>query len=582
MPIGAELVPCALPRWRLQTQGVLVDEHDGIVMLKISGGKIFDPANGIDGKIGDIWIDEGRIQRVQFAEGNGRQQEPRETLVAARVIDARGLVVMPGGIDMHCHIAGPKVNAARMMRPEDRQSDPFEFADPVRRGGKMGSVPSTFTTGYRYAAMGYTTAFDAAISPAGARSAHAQFQDTPCVDNGFFALVGNNHFILDCVRRGDNTRLQNFLGWLLGTVRAYAPKLVNPGGVEQGKRRIGGNELDLDIPIDGFDVSPRQVIAEIVEAANELGLPHPAHIHCNNLGIPGNWRTTLETMKSIGGQRAHLAHIQFHSYGGGDEVEDSLCSKVQPLAEYVNQHSELTVDVGQVVFGNSTSLTGDGPLGNYLRKLHGGKWYSDDLECESGCGISPIRYRNRNLVSGLQWAIGLEWYLSVNNPWQIALSSDHPNGGSFVAYPHIISLLMDAAKRREFLDRAPPELANASPLRSMDREYSLNEIAIITRAGPAKMLGLSQKGHLGEGADADITVYVPDADVEQMFQMPKFVCHGGEFVIDNYELCRSTRGRGLVVQPEMDAGRMPEITQWFERNYSIDLESYRVPDPQPS
>ncbi len=34
----------------------------------------------------------------------------------------RGLVVMPGGIDMHCHIAGPKVNVARKMRPEEKRT----------------------------------------------------------------------------------------------------------------------------------------------------------------------------------------------------------------------------------------------------------------------------------------------------------------------------------------------------------------------------------------------------------------------------------------------------------------------------
>ena len=54
----------------------------------------------------------------------------------------------------------------------------------------MGSVPSTFATGYRYAGLGYTTAFDAAIAPLAARHAHDEFADTPCIDKGFFALDG--------------------------------------------------------------------------------------------------------------------------------------------------------------------------------------------------------------------------------------------------------------------------------------------------------------------------------------------------------------------------------------------------------
>ena len=77
---------------------------------------------------------------------------------------------MPGGIDMHCHIAGPKVNVARKMRPEEkRKAELHASAPPSRHSGTMGSVPSTFATGYKYAGLGYTTAFDAA-DPAARRA----------------------------------------------------------------------------------------------------------------------------------------------------------------------------------------------------------------------------------------------------------------------------------------------------------------------------------------------------------------------------------------------------------------------------
>ena len=64
--------------------------------------------------------------------------------------------------------------------------------------GTMGSVPSTFATGYKYAGLGYTTAFDAAIPPLGARHAHEEFEDTPCIDKGFYVLMGNNHYVMQC------------------------------------------------------------------------------------------------------------------------------------------------------------------------------------------------------------------------------------------------------------------------------------------------------------------------------------------------------------------------------------------------
>ena len=86
--------------------------------LKIAGGTVYDPANGIDGQVRDIWIAGSRIV-----------EPPTDPEVKpTRIIDARGLVVMPGGVDMHCHIVGPKVNTARKMCPEQKRR-----GEPVRR-----------------------------------------------------------------------------------------------------------------------------------------------------------------------------------------------------------------------------------------------------------------------------------------------------------------------------------------------------------------------------------------------------------------------------------------------------------------
>ena len=183
--------------------------------------------------------------------------------------------------------------------------------------------------------------------------------------------------------------------------------------VELWKQKRTGNATDLDHRIDGFNVTPRKIIQAIAQASNAIGLPHPVHIHTNNLGLPGNWTTTLETLQSLDGLKAHLTHIQFHSYGGGNEEETTLCSRVAPLADFINAHPEITVDVGQVLFGSTTSMTGDSPLGYFLHNVSGEKWISTDTEVESGCGIAPIHYKNTNFINAMQWAIGLEWYLSL-------------------------------------------------------------------------------------------------------------------------------------------------------------------------
>ena len=534
--------------------------------FKISGGYVYDPANNIDGQVKDLWICDGKI----VDPPSDPFVQPNQTL------NASGLVIMPGGVDMHCHIAGPKVNTARKMRPEEKRRDEPIHRTSVSHSGTMGSVPSTFATGYKYIGLGYTTAFDAAVPPLAARHTHEEFGDTPCIDKGFYVLMGNNHFVMNSIHDNDPERLKAFVGWLLGAAKGYAAKIVNPGGVEVWKQQQAGNVSGIDSVVDHFDVTPRQIIREVSKAVDELGLPHSSHIHCNNLGMPGNWQTTLGSMEALEGHRGHITHIQFHSYGGGDGDENTFNSKVAPLADYVNSHPNITVDVGQVMFGETTSMTGDGPLGYFLSNVYGTKWFSADTEMEAGCGIAPIKYRNKSLVHALQWAIGLEWYLMVNDPWRVVMSTDHPNGGSFLAYPQIIRLLMDRNYRHEVLKTVHPEVVNRSQLRDLDREYTLGEIAIITRAGPARILGLKKKGHLGPGADADITIYTPHENKETMFELPRYVIKAGVILAEEGDIRHERYGKTLHVGPEYDTGIEPKIAEWFEDFYSIRFRNYPV------
>ena len=88
-------------------------------MLRITGGKVYDPANGIDGVIKDICIADGRI--VANVEGG-------------RTIDASGMMVFPGGVDVHTHVAGGALNFARGLVPENqRAARKFLHVGPPRR-----------------------------------------------------------------------------------------------------------------------------------------------------------------------------------------------------------------------------------------------------------------------------------------------------------------------------------------------------------------------------------------------------------------------------------------------------------------
>ena len=533
--------------------------------LRIVNGRVFDPAHGVNGAVQDICIRDGKI--VDGAPPDAKR------------IDASGMVVMPGGVDIHCHIAGPKANLARKVQPEDHRSD-VQLRTRLTRSGTGGSVPSTFTTGYRYAAMGYTTAMEAAVPPLGARHTLEELHDTPVLDKGFFVLMGNNLLLYRLLQEGRRDEFRQALAWWLTVSKAYAPKIVNPGGDEMWKEERNANIKSLDDKIGTFDLTPRQVIAAFIEASNDLGLPHPVHIHCNNLGHTGNVATTLDTMRLAEGRRAHMAHIQFHSYGPA--VGKSLqhpTSAARDIAAFVNGHPNISADVGAVMFGRSTSMTADAPLAYLLHQISGGKWVNADTENESGCGIVPFTYQDRVYTNALQWAIGLELFLLSEDPWRMVFSTDHPNGGSFASYPRLIRLLMDREYRKEQMNRINPKALERSGLRDcQQREFSLSEIAIITRAGPARLLGLTAKGHLGPGADADVTIYEEDDDKEKMFSAPRYVIKDGELIIEDHEFRAEHEGRILHVAPDFDSQIVQVIEPFFEDYYTIRFANYPVDD----
>ncbi|MCK4331932.1 MAG: amidohydrolase family protein, partial [Dehalococcoidia bacterium] len=67
--------------------------------LLVSGGHLLDPSQRID-KVGDLLITEDKIAWV----GDKGAVAPQPDL---STIDATGLVVCPGFVDLHCHLREP-------------------------------------------------------------------------------------------------------------------------------------------------------------------------------------------------------------------------------------------------------------------------------------------------------------------------------------------------------------------------------------------------------------------------------------------------------------------------------------------
>ena len=79
----------------------------------------------------------------------------------------------------------------------------------------------------------------------------------------------------------------------------------------------------------------------------------------------------------------------------------------------------------------------------------------------------------------------------------------------------------------------------------------------MTRAGPARMLGLAHKGHLGPGADADVAIYAPDPDKRRMFALPRYVLKAGAIVLDGGEPREIPDGKTLHSAPNLTRGSFP-------------------------
>jgi len=532
------------------------------MLTKLRGGTVYDPTHRVDGAVRDVYWRDGRIVPPP-ADGERPIEE----------FDITGRIVMSGAIDLHTHIGGGKVNLARALLPEDHRAHSCVRTDLTRScGGHV--TPTTFATGYRYAEMGYTACFEPAIVPANARHAHMEMGDIPIVDKGGYAMLGSDDFLLRMLASGaPQAAINDYVAWTLDATQCIGIKVVNPGGISAFK--FNARKLDLDEPSPHYAVTPRQILTVLSRALHELGVPHPLHVHGCNLGVPGNVETTLATIGGAEGLPLHLTHIQFHSYG--TEGERKFSSGAARIAEAINAQPNISADVGQIMFGQTVTASGD-TMAQWRNRTfaHPKKWLSMDIECDAGCGVVPFRYRDVNFVNALQWAIGLEIFLLVDDPWRVFLTTDHPNGAPFTSYPHLVRLLMDRTFRNEQLLRVHEGARAASNLSTIDREYSLYEIAIMTRAGPARILGLADRGHLGIGAAADVTVYDDLPDREAMFERPALVFKDGVLVARAGSIVNVTRGATHVVKPDYDRGIETTLRPYFERYRGMRLGNVAI------
>jgi len=545
------------------------------LLIKLSGGTIYDPSQNYHGEQRDLFIRDGIIIA-----------DPGLSARVDEVYDLDGKIVMAGAIDIHSHIAGGNVNTARLLLPEQHRNHMARRLNHPFSTAKW----STTDIGYRYAQMGYTTVVEPAMLPVSALDVHLQMADIPVIDTAALAILGNDDLLLRLMRdKAGQNQINDYVAWTLNATRALGLKIINAGGANAFKSNV--RQFGLDDIVPDYGVSSRQILQTLQTATQELGVPHPPHVHCNNLGVPGNVDTIVATMEAAQGLPMHLAHVQFYAYG--KEGAKGFSSAAARLLEAFNRHPNITMDVGQVMFGQTVTISGD-ITAQYSRHADASpsKYVMWDAETEGSGGVVPYRYRATSFVNTLQWAIGLELFLLAEAPERLFFTTDHPNGAPFTAYPELLRLLMDADYRQQCMERLNQEALALTLLPELKREFTLSEVATMTRSAAAKLLGLHDRGHLAPGAIADIAVYDPQKrddtptalgtqskiDYRAMFADAALLFKKGQLVVRDGLVIERPIGLAQTFTADYDIGITRTIKQYFDFFYSLNLNQYSVND----
>ena len=534
----------------------------------LKNGIVYDPANEINGEKKDVMFKDGIIVDDVSSD--------------AKVLDVTDKIVMPAGIDPHAHVAGPKLVVGRLYRPEDSRRGVTQKTKVLRSESGF-SIPSCPATGYRYSRLGYGTVVEAAMPPLEAKHTH------------------ENWFVMEYAKENNIEDLSAFVSAWLKISKGYGIKIVNPCGSEAWGWGMNVHGVNDKAPY--FDVTSKEVIQALAKANEYLNLPHSIHIHPNDLGHPGNVPTTIETMDAvkdikksskatIRDQVMHLCHLQFHSYTGNSWRD--AASGAEEIAKYINKNDHITCDVGQVTLDETTTMTADAPMEYDLFKLSGLKWTNKDIECETAAGIIPCIYSGKSPVNSLQWAIGLELFLHIDDPWKVCLTTDHPNAGPYTRYPRIISWLMSNQRRTEMIENREVHkwVEKRTTLPTIDREYDFYDIAVISRSAPARIYGFEDRGQLTPGYRADIAVYDINpndidpsrqyAEIEKGFNVADYTIKDGQILVKDKEIVKVKESQNIWVNvkgyEKQEQKVIDDIMPFFTQYYSVKWENYPVHD----
>ena len=488
--------------------------------LIIKNGLIYDPINSIEGEKKDILIEKGIIVEKFTNEKNVQE------------IDANGKTVIPSALDIHSHVASQQVNWARLLGMKNKS-----FME-IWKGLTLKNIAID------YISNGYTFILEANVFPSIAKQTLFNFMQIPVIDKGMLLNVSNLWALELEFQRAKIEDMAIFLSDLLSKTYGFGFKVYNPFESEAWNFK----ELRDDITSSGrlYNFNALDVYESITKAVEYLGLPHSTHCHIEGYETEigeKNLFTILERIKSLDlkpnpkvgldikrEQIFHIAHANAYTQDGNNEK----------LIKFLSENQTFDIDLGFIGFDEINPLiTSDRRLINsrltpdLLENPY--KLISSAIESEGDSFVSMRNFKKENYNDCILWASALDLALNIRNKFQISFSLNYPNYSSINNIPEIATWLASKNARANFMKDMNKEFLKNNKLQNSDKCLTFNELVILTRASPAKSLGLgSIKGNLGVGADADINILdidIRDINLEKDFETLKTAFSNIEYVV---------------------------------------------------
>lgn len=341
--------------------------------------------------------------------------------------------------------------------------------------------PTVGEIGYAYALMGYTHVNEPLMTLNTASYVHHELSSIPLVDTSAL-LVLSLYDIDKEIREGDKASVKSALPLLLDLTKSIGIKIYDIR-VKYAKKGFFYRDIDVTKCLKFF--------YELVKEPTILLRTYPELLDEDTSVLRGFCMAHIGS--GIEDDARYEAAIEILKKGGAVDL-----GIVSPY-----QDEDVNMRIG---YGAATE-----------------KFMSMDIGLEQPLIFSEVDEKREGNNKSLRFALDALEYLPSSN---ISFSTDSPSGCLFSSYPKLFAWLLSRGNRKELMP---------------DVEYSLYELAEITRTNPARQLGLENKGHLGIGADADIAIYDMDEntggrELEKRLGNCSFLLKGGEVIIKEGKL----------------------------------------------